>query len=147
MASGLVVAVTSGGAARAWAGVAVAAAGALLWLAGQAHFTTRHGFHASFLVLSRFCDIDLHPEAVPNLEMGYLYEELVRRFSELSNETAGEHFTPREVIRLMVDLLFIEDDDLLAKPGIKPVRPGVRHRGDALRGRRASSQPQPRRPT
>ena len=100
-----------------------------------------------FLVLSRFCDIDLHPEAVPNLEMGYLYEELVRRFSELSNETAGEHFTPREVIRLMVDLLFIEDDDLLAKPGIKPVRPGVRHRGDALRGRRASSQPQPRRPT
>jgi len=72
-----------------------------------------------FLVLSRFCDIDLHPEAVSNLEMGYLYEELVRRFSELSNETAGEHFTPREVIRLMVDLLFIEDDDLLAKPGIK----------------------------
>ena len=43
--------------------------------------------------------------------MGYLYEELIRRFSELSNETAGEHFTPREVIRLMVNLLFIEDDD------------------------------------
>jgi type I restriction enzyme M protein len=50
--------------------------------------------------------------------MGYLYEELIRRFSELSNETAGEHFTPREVIRLMVNLLFIEDDDLLTKPGI-----------------------------
>jgi type I restriction enzyme M protein len=50
--------------------------------------------------------------------MGYLYEELIRRFSELSNETAGEHFTPREVIRLMVELLFIEDDDLLAKQGI-----------------------------
>jgi type I restriction-modification system DNA methylase subunit len=44
---------------------------------------------------------------VENLEMGYLYEELIRRFSELSNETAGEHFTPREVIRLMVSLLFI----------------------------------------
>ena len=51
--------------------------------------------------------------------MGYLYEELIRRFSELSNETAGEHFTPREVIRLMVNLLFIDDaDDVLTKPGI-----------------------------
>ena len=71
-----------------------------------------------FLVLSRFVDIDLHPEAVSNLEMGYLYEELIRRFSELSNETAGEHFTPREVIRLMVNLLFIEDTDALTRPGI-----------------------------
>jgi type I restriction enzyme M protein len=71
-----------------------------------------------YLVVSRFCDIDLHPDNVSNLEMGYLYEELVRRFSELSNETAGEHFTPREVIRLMVNLLFIEDDELLTKPGV-----------------------------
>ena len=71
-----------------------------------------------FLVVSRFADIDLHPDAVSNLEMGYLYEELVRRFSELSNETAGEHFTPREVIRLMVNLLFIEDEDALATPGV-----------------------------
>ncbi len=71
-----------------------------------------------YLVLSKFSGIDLHPDAVTNLEMGYLYEELVRRFSELSNETAGEHFTPREVIRLMVNLLFIEDDDALRKPGI-----------------------------
>jgi len=71
-----------------------------------------------YLVVSKFCDIDLHPEAVSNLEMGYLYEELIRRFSELSNETAGEHFTPREVIRLMVNLLFIEDDPLLTKPGV-----------------------------
>jgi type I restriction enzyme M protein len=71
-----------------------------------------------YLVVSRFCEIDLHPEAVSNLEMGYLYEELIRRFSELSNETAGEHFTPREVIRLMVNLLLIEDDDALAKPGV-----------------------------
>ena len=68
--------------------------------------------------MSKFAEIDLHPDAVSNLEMGYLYEELIRRFSELSNETAGEHFTPREVIRLMVNLLFIEDDDLLTKPGI-----------------------------
>lgn len=71
-----------------------------------------------FLVLSRFADIDLHPDKVSNLEMGYLYEELIRRFSELSNETAGEHFTPREVIRLMVNLLFIEDTEALTKPGI-----------------------------
>jgi type I restriction enzyme M protein len=71
-----------------------------------------------FLVVSRFADIDLHPETVSNLEMGYLYEELIRRFSELSNETAGEHFTPREVIRLMVNLLFIEDTDALTRPGV-----------------------------
>ncbi len=71
-----------------------------------------------YLVVSKFCEIDLHPSAVSNLEMGYLYEELVRRFSELSNETAGEHFTPREVIRLMVNLLFIEHDAVLTRPGV-----------------------------
>ncbi|HTO01553.1 MAG TPA: class I SAM-dependent DNA methyltransferase [Microthrixaceae bacterium] len=71
-----------------------------------------------YKVIGKFVDVDLHPDAVSNLEMGYLYEELVRKFSELSNETAGEHFTPREVIRLMVNLLFIEDGDLLSKPGI-----------------------------
>ncbi|MGN6872537.1 MAG: type I restriction-modification system subunit M [Solirubrobacteraceae bacterium] len=71
-----------------------------------------------YRVVSKFADIDLHPDAVSNIEMGYLYEELIRRFSELSNETAGEHFTPREVIRLMVNLLFIEDEDALTKPGI-----------------------------
>jgi len=71
-----------------------------------------------YLVLSKVTEVDLHPDKVSNIEMGYLYEELVRKFSELSNETAGEHFTPREVIRLMVDLLFIEDDDALRTPGI-----------------------------
>jgi type I restriction enzyme M protein len=71
-----------------------------------------------YLVLSQFAELDLHPDTVSNLEMGYLYEELIRRFSELSNETAGEHFTPREVIELMVNLLFEEDDDLLRKRGI-----------------------------
>ncbi len=70
-----------------------------------------------YLVLSKFAEIDLHPNAVSNLEMGYIYEELIRKFSELSNETAGEHFTPREVIRLMVNLLFIEDDAVLAREG------------------------------
>lgn len=71
-----------------------------------------------YQVIGKFADIDLHPDVVPNVEMGYLYEELIRRFSELSNETAGEHFTPREVIRLMVNLLFIDDEDVLTKPGI-----------------------------
>src|SRR3954454_18511662 len=71
-----------------------------------------------YQVVGKFADIDLHPEAVSNIEMGYLYEELIRKFSELSNETAGEHFTPREVIRLMVNLLFIDDADILTKPGI-----------------------------
>jgi type I restriction enzyme M protein len=71
-----------------------------------------------YQVVARVAEVDLHPEKVTNVEMGYLYEELVRRFSEASNETAGEHFTPREVIRLMVDLLFIEDDDALRTPGI-----------------------------
>jgi type I restriction enzyme M protein len=70
-----------------------------------------------YLVISRFAEIDLHPNTVSNIEMGYLYEELIRRFSELSNETAGEHFTPREVIKLMVNLLFAEDADALTKPG------------------------------
>ncbi len=71
-----------------------------------------------YKVIGKFAEIDLHPDVVSNLEMGYLYEELIRRFSELSNETAGEHFTPREVIRLMVNLLFIDDEDVLVRPGI-----------------------------
>ena len=71
-----------------------------------------------YLVVSRFAQADLHPDRVSNLQMGYIFEELIRRFSEQSNETAGEHFTPREVIRLMVNLLFLEDNDVLTKPGI-----------------------------
>lgn len=71
-----------------------------------------------FLVVKRFAEIDLHPDAVSNMEMGYVFEELIRKFSELSNETAGEHFTPREVIRLMVNLLFLHDRDILTTPGI-----------------------------
>jgi len=71
-----------------------------------------------YKVIGKFADIDLHPDVVSNIEMGYLYEELIRKFSELSNETAGEHFTPREVIRLMVNLLFIDEEDVLTKPGI-----------------------------
>ncbi|NWK76916.1 class I SAM-dependent DNA methyltransferase [Aquitalea sp. LB_tupeE] len=70
-----------------------------------------------FLVIKKFCEVDLHPSAVDNIEMGLLFEDLIRRFNEQANETAGDHFTPREVIRLMVNLLFMHDDDLLTKPG------------------------------
>jgi len=71
-----------------------------------------------YLVAEKFVGVDLHPERVTNAQMGLVFEELIRRFAELSNETAGEHFTPREVVRLMVDLLFVEDDEALAKPGV-----------------------------
>ena len=71
-----------------------------------------------YQVTEKFTLIDLHPEAVSNNQMGLVFEELIRKFAEISNETAGEHFTPREVIRLMVNLLFIEDDDVLSKPGV-----------------------------
>ncbi len=74
-----------------------------------------------YLVAEKFANIDLHPEAVDNARMGFVFEELIRKFAEISNETAGEHFTPREVIRLMVNLLFIEDDDVLT-PGNAIVR-------------------------
>ncbi|MCB9524267.1 MAG: SAM-dependent DNA methyltransferase [Myxococcales bacterium] len=70
-----------------------------------------------YLVISKFADVDLHPSRVPNAEMGRIFENLIRRFNELANETAGDHFTPREVIRLMVNLLFMHDDELLATPG------------------------------
>jgi type I restriction enzyme M protein len=71
-----------------------------------------------YMVSERFAQIDLHPETVSNAEMGLVFEELIRKFAELSNETAGEHFTPREVIRLMVNLIFIEDDQALTQSGI-----------------------------
>lgn len=70
-----------------------------------------------YLIVQKFAELDLAMESVDNLEMGYMYEELIRRFSELSNETAGEHFTPREVIELMVDLLFEPDMDEIIKEG------------------------------
>lgn len=70
-----------------------------------------------YLIVSKFADeIDLHPDRVSNTEMGYIFEELIRKFSEMSNETAGEHFTPREVIRLMVAVLFEPDMEKITDP-------------------------------
>ena len=71
-----------------------------------------------YQVTERFAQVDLHPTRVGNPKMGLVFEELIRKFAEISNETAGEHFTPREVIHLMVDLLFVEDNDALSKPGV-----------------------------
>ncbi|WP_036577314.1 type I restriction-modification system subunit M [Oceanobacillus picturae] len=69
-----------------------------------------------YLVVKRFSEIDLHPSVVSNVEMGYIFEELIRRFSE--HAEAGDHYTPREVVRLMVNLLFLDDEDILTKQGI-----------------------------
>lgn len=68
-----------------------------------------------FLVLERFKNMDLHPDVVSNLEMGYVFEELIRKFNEAMDENPGEHFTPREVIRLMVNMLLVRDKDSLAQ--------------------------------
>lgn len=74
-----------------------------------------------YAVLADFADLDLRPSVVGNEAMGYVFEELLRKFSEMSNETAGEHYTPREVIRLMVELMLTgTDDELTSNP--KPVR-------------------------
>ena len=68
-----------------------------------------------FLIVERFKNIDLHPDKVSNFEMGTIFEELIRRFNEALNENPGEHFTPREVIHLMVELLLAVDQDILQK--------------------------------
>jgi type I restriction enzyme M protein len=66
-----------------------------------------------YLVVSKFCDVDLHPDVVDNPQMGLLFEDLIRRFNEQANETAGDYFTPRDIVELMVDILFTPDDALL----------------------------------
>ncbi|MCK4787069.1 MAG: SAM-dependent DNA methyltransferase [Desulfobacteraceae bacterium] len=71
-----------------------------------------------YLVVSKFAEFDLHPDIVSNTEMGYIFEELIRKFNEAANEEAGDHFTPREVIRLMVNLLFSTDNAVLTTKGI-----------------------------
>lgn len=84
----------------------------------ERHITRLDDADLLYQVISRICSVDLHPDCVSNIEMGYLFEELIRRFSEASNETAGEHFTPREVVALMVNLLLDGDEELLREPGV-----------------------------
>lgn len=71
-----------------------------------------------YKVVQKFSEIDLGPGAISNHDMGYIFEELIRKFNETNNEEAGEHFTPREIIRLMVELLMSRDKEKLEKPGI-----------------------------
>ena len=74
-----------------------------------------------FLVLQQFASIDLSPDTVSNAEMGTLFEDLIRRFAAASNETAGEHFTPRDAVKLLVDLLTANDDDVLTGYPVRTV--------------------------
>lgn len=71
-----------------------------------------------YQVVKKFREVDLSPEAVDNYHMGLVFEELIRRFAESSNETAGEHFTPRDIVRLTTSLVFSGDDAALTKPGV-----------------------------
>lgn len=84
----------------------------------EEHITKLDKSNRLYLLVSKFCEVDLHPDRVSNIEMGYVFEELIRRFNEASNEEAGDHFTPREVIRLMVNLIFAPDSDVLTTKGI-----------------------------
>jgi len=71
-----------------------------------------------YMLTEKFTTVDLHPDVVSNAEMGAVFKDMIRKLVELSKETAGEHFTPREFIRLKVNLLFIEDDQALTRPGV-----------------------------
>ncbi len=71
-----------------------------------------------YKVVQKVRETDLSPNAISNHDMGLVFEELIRRFAESSNETAGEHFTPRDIVRLTTSLVFMEDDDVLTKPGV-----------------------------
>lgn len=75
---------------------------------------------------------NLHPSYVSNIEMGYIFEEIIRRFNELSNEEAGQHYTPREVIELMVNLIFDDEEDLADSSKIKTVYDGACGTGGML---------------
>ena len=71
-----------------------------------------------YMVIERFSNVNLHPDELSNHEMGYVFEELIRKFNEANNENPGEHFTPREIIRLMVDLMFVTEDEKLKQSNI-----------------------------
>ena len=84
----------------------------------EKQLTRLEGGNLLYLIIKEFNKIDLHPESVSNHEMGYIFEELIRKFNEQSNETAGEHYTPREVIKLMVNIMFEPDKEKLQKKHI-----------------------------
>ena len=71
-----------------------------------------------YMIIEKFSSFDFTPDKISNHDMGLLFEELIRKFAEQSNETAGEHFTPRDIVRLTTSLLFNEDDEILIKDGL-----------------------------
>ncbi len=77
-----------------------------------------HKNNRLFIFCDKFTEVDLHPDKVDNHTMGQVFEELLRRFSEMSNETSGEHYTPRDVVRLLVSLLFAEHGEDLRRQGV-----------------------------
>jgi len=81
----------------------------------EKHIDKLHKNDRLFLLIEKFASIDLSPNKVSNYEMGQIFEELLRRFSEMSNETSGEHYTPRDVVRLLVELVFAGDKEKLKK--------------------------------
>ena len=70
-----------------------------------------------FILIDKLTEINLHPDKISNRDMGLIFEELLRKFSEMSNETSGEHYTPRDVVRLLVSLVFLEDKEELQGEG------------------------------
>ncbi|OBG69763.1 class I SAM-dependent DNA methyltransferase [Mycobacterium sp. E3339] len=80
--------------------------------------TDLHKSGRLYLIVKEFAAVDLHPLVISGTDMGYIFEELIRKFAESNNAAAGDHFTPREVIKLMVSLLFHTDDAALTKPGV-----------------------------
>ena len=80
------------------------------------HITTMANKGILYIIIKEFTSskANLHPSVISNLEMGYIFEEIIRRFSEAHNEDAGQHYTPREVIELMVNILFYDDNDVLS---------------------------------
>jgi type I restriction enzyme M protein len=82
----------------------------------QKHIDKLNSNDKLYILIEKFTDIDLHPDVVDNHVMGNIFEELLRKFSEMSNETSGEHYTPRDIVRLLVSLVFSPDKDKLSQP-------------------------------
>jgi len=87
-----------------------------------------------YLIIEKFASIDLHPEKVSNHQMGLIFEELIRKFAEISNETAGEHFTPRDIVRLVTALIFSTEEDLNKKGIVRSVYDPTAGTGGFLTG-------------
>ncbi len=82
----------------------------------QKHIDKLESNNKLYILVEKFTDIDLHPSNVDNHLMGNIFEELLRKFSEMSNETSGEHYTPRDIVKLLVSLVFSSDRDKLSNP-------------------------------